>query len=205
MHNITLKIMAILAGVSKYLLAYGAFGLFAISLFDAALVPLPAGADATMILLAAARPSWMLLYVVAGTIGSIVGCGILYCVSRSIGSVALKRFSPERQARVKSLVDRYDLLSILIASIMPPPFPFKLFVVTAGVTGMNFIRFLIAIIVGRLFRFLLEGYLAVQYGGQAKELLARYYPVVGIALSGLILIIFLVYGFGRRRPETVEG
>ncbi|MGH9898615.1 MAG: YqaA family protein [Pyrinomonadaceae bacterium] len=205
MHKLILKIIATLAGVSKYLFAYGAFGLFAISLLDSALVPLPAGSDATMILLSASRPSWMILYAVAGIVGSVIGCVILYYISRSIGSGALKRFSPEKQAWVKSLVDRYDLLSVLIASILPPPFPFKLFVVTAGVTGMNVVRFLIAITAGRLFRFLLEGYLAVQYGARARELLARYYPIIGVTLSVLILILFLVYSLSRRRQETVEG
>ena len=80
---------------------------------------------------------------------------------------------------------------MLVASILPPPFPFKLFVVSAGVFRLNLLRFTIAIAVGRTFRYLLEGYLAARYGEHAKELLGRYYPAIGIGLALLIIIVFV--------------
>ncbi|HVF86628.1 MAG TPA: hypothetical protein VM866_03520, partial [Pyrinomonadaceae bacterium] len=93
--------------VSQYLVAFGPFGIFAIALLDSALIPLPGGPDAVMILLSAARPAWMPLYALAGTIGSVIGCVILYHISRRAGSRALERFSAQKRARVKELVDRY--------------------------------------------------------------------------------------------------
>ncbi len=190
LHKISNGLMA----VSKYLVAYGPFGLFAIALLDSALIPLPGGPDAVMLLLTTAHPAWMLIYAAAATLGSVAGCVILYYISQRAGRRALARFSESKQARVKELLDRYDVLSVLIASLLPPPFPFKLFVISAGVFRVNVLRFAVAVAVGRAFRYLLEGYLAAHYGTQAKELLSRYYPAIGIGLAALIILAFIVRG-----------
>ncbi|MBA3441214.1 MAG: DedA family protein [Pyrinomonadaceae bacterium] len=185
------KITNNLVQLSQSLIVYGPFGLFAIALLDSAFVPLPGGPDAVMMLLAAARPRWTILYAVAATLGSVAGCIVLYYISRRVGEGALKRFSPAKQARVKSLMDRYDVLAVLVASILPPPFPFKLFVVTAGVLRLNILRFVLAIAAGRFFRFLLEGYLAACYGERARDLLAEHYPTIGISLAVLLIALFV--------------
>ena len=190
--------------VSQYLLAFGPFGLFAIALLDSALIPMPGGPDAVMILLAAARPGWLLFYAAAATLGSTLGCVILYYISRRAGGRALARFSPAKQARVKELVDRDDVLAVLIAAVLPPPFPFKLFVVTAGVFRLSVVRFALAVAAGRAFRFVLEGYLAAHYGARAKDMLAEYYPVVGIGLAVLLIIGFVGRSLLQRRKATVS-
>jgi membrane protein YqaA with SNARE-associated domain len=166
---------------------------------DSALIPLPGGPDAVMILLSTARPAWMPLYAIAGTLGSVVGCAILYCISMKAGSRALNRFSPEKRARVKELIDKYDVLSVLVASVLPPPFPFKLFVISAGVFRLSLLRFAIAVGIGRAFRFLLEGYLAVRFGDHAGEMLKQYYPTIGVAVAGAVILGFVVKGILRRK------
>src|SRR5215216_7994694 len=145
-----------------------------------------------MLLLTTTNPSWMLLYAFMATAGSALGCWILYLVSRRAGSRALNRFSERKQQRVKSLIERYDMIAVLVATLLPPPFPFKLFVVTAGVIRFSLLRFMLAIIAGRAFRFLLLGYFAVRYGAQAKEILIRYYPWIGLGLVAAIVIFILV-------------
>lgn len=181
-----------LTRLSEYLITFGAFGLFAVALLDSTFVPLPSSADALMLLLSTTNPSWMLLYAFAATAGSALGCCILYLVSKRAGARALKRFSEAKQARVKLLIERYDVMAVLVATLLPPPFPFKLFVVTAGVFRFSLLRFMLAIIAGRAFRFLLEGYFAVRYGPQAKEILAKYYPFIGLGLVAAILLFVVV-------------
>jgi membrane protein YqaA with SNARE-associated domain len=200
------KIAGGLTHVKDFLLAYGPFGLFAIALLDSALIPLPAGPDVVMILLTIQRPSWMPIYAAAATIGSVAGCVILYYISRRAGRRALERFSEAKQARVKQLIDRYDVFSVLLASILPPPFPFKLFVITSGVFRLNVLRFAIAITVGRAFRFLLEGYLAVHYGDKADVLFKLYFPWIGLGLALLIVLIFVGRKLWRKKakPATRE-
>lgn len=198
-----------LARLSKFFVALGPFGLFAVALLDSALVPLPGTADALMILLTIAHPRLMIVYALLATAGSAIGCVFLYYVSRRAGSRALRKFSPAKQKRVKELIDRYDVLSVLVASLLPPPFPFKLFVITAGVFRFSVMRFTLAIIAGRGFRFLLEGYFAIHYGAQARQILQKYYPWIGLGLAILIVIFFvtrnLLKGRSRRaRQESLE-
>ena len=203
------KITGALGEISTYLISFGPFGLFAIAFLDSVMVPMPGGVDAVLLLLAAARPSWMLIYVAAATIGSTIGCVALYRLSQRAGKKALSRFSASKQKRVKDLIDRYDVMSVLVASLLPPPFPFKLFVVSAGVFRLNLMRFTLAVAGGRTFRYLLLAYLAARYGDQAKELLARYYPAIGITLAVLIILFFVAKAFmrqsGKNEPSGVES
>ena len=189
-----------LTRLSEYLITYGAFGLFMVALLDSTFVPLPSSADALMLLLSTANPSWMLLYAFMATAGSALGCLILYLISRRAGARALNRFSEKKQARVKNWIERYDMFAVLAATLMPPPFPFKVFVVSAGVFRFSLLRFMLAIIVGRGFRFLLEGYFAVRYGAQAKEILAKYYPWIGLGL-GVGIVIFVLLRQKLKKPE----
>jgi membrane protein YqaA with SNARE-associated domain len=199
------KITNGLGHVTQYLVAYGPFGLFTIALLDSALIPMAGGPDAVMILLSTARPAWWPLYAAAATLGSVIGCVILYYLSRRAGRRALARFSERKQKRVKELIDRYDVLSVLVASVLPPPFPFKLFVITTGVFRLNVWRFALAIAAGRAFRYLLEGYLAARYGEHAKELLARYYPAIGLGLAVLLILIFLARSLRRTKRRVEEN
>ena len=203
------KITNALSKLSQYLVSFGPLGLFTIAFLDSVMIPMPGGVDAVLLLLAAARPSWMLIYVAAATVGSTIGCVVLYRISQRAGKRALARFSESKQKRVKNLLDRYDVMSVLAASLLPPPFPFKLFVVSSGVFRLHIVRFTIAILAGRTFRYLLEGYLAAHYGEHAKEILARYYPAIGITLAILVIVFFIARMLMRQsakgEPSGVES
>ena len=203
MNSIIFPFAKKLTRLSEYLITFGPFGLFAVALLDSTFVPLPSSADALMLLLSTNQPRWMILYAFIATAGSALGCWILYLISRRAGSRALNRFSQARQKRVKELIDRYDMLSVLVATLLPPPFPFKLFVITAGVFRFSLLRFMIAIVVGRAFRFLLEGFLAVRYGAEAKVLLAKYYPWIGLAFAVGVVLFVIFRRALRREVETV--
>lgn len=157
-----------------------------------------------MIALTMAHPRLMVVYALLAAVGSAIGCVILYYVSRRAGSRALRKFSPAKQARVKELIDRYDVLSVLVASLMPPPFPFKLFVITAGVFRFSVTRFTLAILAGRMFRFLLEGYFAIRYGAQARQILQKYYPWIGLGLAVAIVILFVTRNFLKGRAKRAR-
>ena len=189
-----------LTRVSEFLITFGAFGLFAVALLDSTFVPLPSSADALMLLLTTAHPSRMLIYAFMATAGSALGCWILYLVSRRAGSRALSKFSEAKQKRVKELIERYDMMAVLVATLLPPPFPFKLFVITAGVFRFSLFRFMLAIVAGRAFRFLLEGYFAVRYGAEAKAILAKYYPWIGLGLAAGIFLFVIVRRLLKRAP-----
>jgi len=194
-----------LTRVSEYLVGFGAFGLFALAILDSTFVPLPSSVDALMLVLSMTHPNWMLLYAFMATAGSAIGCLILYFISQRAGARALNRFSERKQARVKYWIERYDAISVLVATLLPPPFPFKLFVISAGVFRFSLLRFMLAIIAGRAFRFLLEGYFAVRYGAAAKEILARYYPWIGLALVLAIVLFVFVKRWVKRETEILAA
>jgi membrane protein YqaA with SNARE-associated domain len=196
------KLISGLAAIKDFLIAYGPLGLFGIALLDSALIPLPGGPDVVMILLSKGRPAWMPIYAAAATLGSVTGCVILYYISRRAGRHALERFSEKKQARVQQLIDRYNVLSVLVVSVLPPPFPFKLFIITCGVLRLSIMRFAIAIAFGRAFRFLLEGYLAVNYGDQAENLFKQYFPWIGLGLAILIIFGFIAWMLWRKRASV---
>lgn len=201
------KIAGGLAKISTYLGTLGAFGVFAVAVLDATFVPMPGGVDAVTLFLSHKTPSHWALYAAAATIGSVVGCVVLYRISRRAGSRALARFSERKQRRVKELIERYDVLAVLVASLLPPPFPFKLFVVSAGVFRFPLLRFAAAIFVGRALRFTLEGYLAAYYGDRAKEIFTHYYPYVALAIAALIVVFFVAKNLmkGRGQGSEVNG
>src|SRR5881394_3133128 len=187
-----------------FVAAFGGPGLFVLCVLDSTFVPLPSSADALLIILSTSNPHWMPVYVVLAVAGSTVGCVILYLISRRAGARALSRFPEAKQKRVKDWIAKYDVLSVLVACLLPPPFPFKLFVVTTGVMRLSVIRFTLAIALGRSFRYLLLGYLAARYVEHAKEILGKYYPWIGLGLAILIVIFFITRSFLKRRPTAVE-
>jgi membrane protein YqaA with SNARE-associated domain len=201
------KVAAHLETFGKFIATFGAPGLFVLCLLDSTFVPLPSAADALLIFLSTTNPSWMPLYVFLAVVGSTIGCIILYSISRRAGRSALSRFSPAKQKRVKEWIDKYDMLSLLVACMLPPPFPLKLFVVSAGVFRFSLLRFTLAIILGRIIRFSFLGYVAVRYGERATEMLQKYYPWIGLGLVVLIIVVFVVRNVlkGRRKRATGES
>lgn len=193
-----------LGQVSEYLQTFGPAGLFAVALLDSALIPMAGGPDAVMMALSVHRPEMMPVYALSATAGSTIGCVILYFISKRAGRRALEKFSESKQKKVKDWIDRYDVLSVLVASVLPPPFPFKLFVVTAGVFRLKVVRFAAAVAAGRAFRFLLEGYLAVRYRESAGEILARYYPYIGLGVGAALVAFFVARNLLKKRGQGPE-
>jgi membrane protein YqaA with SNARE-associated domain len=188
------------------LIGFGALGIFLIALMDAAFIPMPGGPDVVVITLSIATPALMPLYVLAAMAGSTIGSLILYFIVLKGGQAALRKFSAEKRAKVQKALDEYDIWALLVAAVMPPPFPFKLFVLSAGAFRMKLWRFVLAMILGRGFRFVLEGILAVRYGEQATEILKQHSVKIGLGIAAAILLAFLVKMLLNRRqtPSDLE-
>lgn len=198
------KLSAWLKHVQASLVAFGAFGLFAIALLDASFLPLPGGADAVLMTLSHLNHTMMPVYVLAAVAGSTLGCLFPYWLGRKTGQAALNKFSPEKRERVLHLLDNYDTWAMLVGAVLPPPFPLKLFLITAGVFRMSVWRFLLALAIGRTVRFTLEGVMAVRYGEQAAQLFKQHYPKIGLALAAAIIVIFILNTLRNRKQEEEE-
>lgn len=192
-----------LAAMGEWLKTLGPMGLFAISLVDSAGVPLPGGPDAVMILLTAQRPWLMPLFAIAATLGSAIGCALMYIVARRAGVMALKRVDPARRERIENLLGRYDMFAIMIPALLPPPFPFKPFVLSAGVFKLKLSRFVMAVLIGRAARFFIEGWLAIELGEAAGDTIKQHGLKVFVAVVAIVLIVIALKFYRSRRAAGV--
>jgi membrane protein YqaA with SNARE-associated domain len=192
-----------LAAIEAWASELGGIGLFIIALLDSSFLSFPQVNDLLIIYLSTKYPERMPIYAAMTTAGSLVGCFLLYGVARRGGEVFLRRrFSAERVDRGMATYQRHGLLAVLVPSLLPPPTPFKIFVLMAGAAAVSPWRFALAIVIGRGIRYFGQGLLAVRYGAQAAELVAEHGSTVGLVLAGVALIAGAAYFWfkGSRRP-----
>jgi membrane protein DedA with SNARE-associated domain len=94
---------------------------------------------------------------------------------------------------------------VIVPSLLPPPTPFKVFVLSAGTFGISWPKFLTAVIIGRSIRYFSEGILAVLYGPEAIQFVQQNYGKVGLGLALLIVASAAIYFFTRRRIRNSEA
>lgn len=181
-----------MASLRDFLLALGIPGVILIAAIDSAGIPMPGGPDAVVMLVSWQRPALTIVVATAAAVGSVIGCCFLYLVGKKGGDVALSRFDKEKQERVKGWLRKNDLLAVFVAVIGPPPFPTKIFILSAGVIHMSWKRFVSAVFFGRFLRFVGEGYLGARFGDQAADVLKTYYPTIGITLLVAAALVFIV-------------
>jgi membrane protein YqaA with SNARE-associated domain len=191
-----------LEAIKTKLLTFGIPGLFLISFLDSAGVPLPGGVDLVVMLLSWQRPSLFFAIAVIAALGSAAGCLVLYRIARTGGDAMMSRFPVETQEWVKEKVRRNDILAVTVAMLGPPPFPTKLFILVAGVVRMDWRRFVAAVFVGRMVRFLGEAYLAVRLGDRAAETLKDHYPEIAAALAVAVAVFLLFRRWVRLRTAN---
>jgi membrane protein YqaA with SNARE-associated domain len=181
----------------------GGLGLFLIAFLDATVLPFPSVNDLLLMDLSMLAPSRMFYYASMSTLGSVIGCVLLYAIARKGEEAAFHKRAGKRGAGIRHWVQRYGFLSMLVAALLPPPTPFKIFVLAAGALGMALRPFLVALIVARAVRFYGEGYFAVRYGQYATHLIAEHKLAVVLAtvLSVIALYAAIHFLIDRRTSE----
>jgi membrane protein YqaA with SNARE-associated domain len=181
----------------------GAPGLALVAFFDSSFLSLPEVADALLIVAVIHRPDFWPVYAVSTTLGSLAGCYALYSLARRGGDTLLRRrFNDRHIDRGLGLMRRYGLLTIIVPSILPPPAPFKIFVLLAGVAAMPARTFLLAVVVGRGFRYGSEAWLAYRYGDRAAGFIREHLAAISlwvVAIAAVIGVTLIALRFGRAR------
>jgi membrane protein YqaA with SNARE-associated domain len=185
--------------IQSIAIALGAPGLFLIGFVDSSFLSFPEVNDLLLVLMVTEHPHRMVVYASAATVGSLAGCLALYYVGRKGGEAFIRRrFGTGAVERTLGLIRRAGVFAILIPSLLPPPAPFKIFVLLAGIAGISTWRFTAAIAVGRGLRYFGEAALALYFGERAIEYVRENSAVVGLALVALIAIGLLAYWLWRR-------
>ncbi len=175
-------------------LALGAPGLFLIAFLDSSFLSLPEIADLLVVYMVTEHKSRLAVYVIATTLGSISGCMAMYWIGRKGGEALVrKRFATGPVERAMKAFQRHGLMAVLIPSILPPPAPFKIFVVIAGAAGISAPRFAAAVAIGRGARYLALGLLAVKYGDRTLAYMRENGAKVSMILVGLLIGGFVAY------------
>ncbi len=189
-----------LAAIQAWASQLGGVGLFVIAALDSSFLSFPQVNDLLILYLSTRSPARMPYYAGMTTAGSLVGCFALYAVAWKGGEVFLRRrFSAARVERGLAIYQRFGLLAVVVPALLPPPTPFKIFVLMAGAARVSPWKFGLAIVVGRGARYFGQGYLAVRYGERAGELVREYGAEAGIILAGLILAASLAVYLARRQ------
>lgn len=169
----------------------GGPGIMLVAVADSSFFSLPEGNDFLIVVLSTnATWSSMAYYVVMTIMGSICGCILLYTVGKRGGGLLLRRrFPPKDIERAERLFEKYGLLAVAVPSILPPPCPFKIFVLSAGVFRLKVSEFVVAVVIGRTVRYMIWGILAVVYGNSVKLYMQNNLKWLGTALFGLFLVV----------------
>jgi membrane protein YqaA with SNARE-associated domain len=180
-----LKIVAFAGGL-------GAPGLFLISFLDSSVLTFPVINDLLLIELSIQRPARMPLYAFMAALGSILGCVLLFFLAEKGGEALFHKHAGDRAQAIRNWVVHNGFGGILIAALLPPPTPFKVFVIAAGVFEVRLFSFTVAITLARLIRYFGIGYLAIRYGHEALPFLVAHKWNVTLVIVALVLVSYLL-------------
>jgi membrane protein YqaA with SNARE-associated domain len=170
-------------------LAIGGPGIFAIAFLDSSFISLPQINDILVVLMVTQYKAWMPYYAAMATLGSVAGCYVIYYLAERGGEAFLrKRLQKGQIERALALYKRHGVLALVIPALLPPPAPFKLFVLMAGVAEVPRMKFVLSIAGARGLRYVILGFLAIWYGDVALELMRTRGREVALVLVGLIVL-----------------
>jgi membrane protein YqaA with SNARE-associated domain len=185
-----------------FVMAIGGPGLFVIAFLDSSFLSFPEINDFLIIWMVTQHKERMVYYATMATLGSIAGCLALYFVGRKGGDALLRRrFRGDRLDRASALMRRHGALALLVPALLPPPAPFKIFVLMGGVAQIPLKTFVSAIGIGRGARYFGEGVLAVFWGDAAIQYLQENGRNVAIFLAVAVLVGGIAYAL-RHRVRT---
>ncbi len=174
--------------------AAGGPGLFVIAFLDSSVLSFPIINDLLLIDLAIQHPARMPYYAGMATAGSVLGCVLLYYLARKGGEAMFHKHAGPRARRIQAWTKRNGFLGILVTALLPPPTPFKVFVLGAGALEMPVRSFVLGLLVARSIRYFGEGVLAVRYGEFAGMFLVNHKLEVS---AGAVLAVAVLYAASR--------
>jgi membrane protein YqaA with SNARE-associated domain len=185
--------------VYGFALSLGGPGLFVVAFLDSSFISLPQINDLLVVLMVVQNKAWMPYYAAMATFGSVAGCYVLYLIAERGGEAFLaKRLKAGHTERALALYRKRGVLALMVPAILPPPAPFKLFVLMAGVAEVRPLQFVISIAVARGLRYLVLGALAMRYGDAALELMRTRGSVIAVWIAVIIVAIAVGWWLLRR-------
>ncbi len=182
----------------------GFWGVGAVALLDSSSIPVPT--DAILAVAVWNDKSHFWLYCLLAATGSAIGGLLPYWLGRVGGELfLLKRVNRERYERMRTRFERQEFLAMMIPSMLPPPTPWKAFVLTAGVFEMRVAPFMLAIFCGRMVRWLVLSMLVLKLGPGAVDVVAHHRLALLAVVGGLAIVGFAWWWMRKKRAGKLEG
>jgi membrane protein YqaA with SNARE-associated domain len=193
-HVIAAAVPTALRTLRHWMFHLGGIGLIPLGLLDNSPIPLPGIMDVATILLAGRQQKLWLYYAVMATVGSVMGGFVTYRLARKGGKEALeRRFTRRKVDKVCEIFERWGFSAIAIPAFLPPPVPMVPFLLAAGAMQYPARKFLVALTLGRISRYVVLAYLAARYGRQIIAFIAKHgHPMV----VGIILLLVVAAAAG---------
>jgi membrane protein YqaA with SNARE-associated domain len=193
----------IVAWAQGIAISLGGPGLFFIAFLDASVLSLPEINDILIVWMVTRHKERLLYYASMSTLGSVAGCLLLYGIAWKGGEAVMRKWFHERHVeRAMATFQRYGLLALLVPSILPPPAPFKIFVLLGGVARVPVRKFVGAITLGRGLRYFGEGLLAVWYGDAALGYIQDHGKEVALVTGLVVLVAGIAYFWRQSRKGS---
>jgi len=178
---------------------FGSIFLCINSFIEAFIFPIPP--DVLQIALSVGNRKKSIYYAFLSTIFSILGAFIGYYIGsilwKSIGIKIVDFY--HAWAVFESLKDKFNthgFVAIFVAALTP--IPYKVFTITAGVCKTNLTIFIISSILGRGLRFFTVGILIFIFGEKIKTFIDKYFNLVTIVFTILLIGAILLLGFIKK-------
>jgi|SRR5262249_36028382 len=189
--------------IKGFALAWGGPGLFVIGFLDSSFLSFPELNDLLLMGMVMHHPHRLLYYVLMATLGSVLGCLVLYLIARKGGEAFVrKRFHERHVERGLKLFQKYGLLVVIVPALLPPPAPFKIFILLAGIAEVPLVQFVAAVFIARFVRYGGEGLLAMLYGQAAINFITTHVISIGLWLSGIALVLGGAWIVWQRRKRV---
>ena len=154
------------------------------SFSDAIFSPIPP--DPLLIIMSLANSGMAIYLAVITTISSIIGAIVGYWLGKLLGRPILYRlFSAKKIAQVENILQKYGVWATLIAAITP--LPYKLFAITAGISGINLRLFILVSLIGRGIRFTFIAIMILIYGKSIELFISENLEIVSIIFTVVII------------------
>ena len=190
----------LISRIYGFALGLGGPGLFTAAFLDSSFLSLPQINDLLVVLMVTRDKAWMPYYASLATLGSVSGCFVLYRLAEKGGDAFLrKRLKAGHLERALAMYKKHGLLALIVPGLLPPPSPFKLFVLAAGLAEVKASRFVLGVAISRGVRYFTLGVLSIYYGDAAMELMRTRGRDVALAVVGFIVFAALLFWLIQRR------
>ena len=185
--------------------SWGPAGAFLLAILDSAGVPLPGGVVALIVAISATDPAAGWVTAGVAVMGSAIGSLVLFHIARRGGEVYLERHTMSvRTRKFRMWFQHYGLVTVFVPALIPFPMPLKVFVLSAGATGVSTLQFLGVILAARIPNYFAMAWLGMHLGHDALPWLRAH--TLQFSLVGVALIVVLVLLLARMdRSSTMSA